>query len=91
MVAATGPVRLERAGETVLLLEDGHCFREQKPRFYGNKLGAESDVRAMSLSTLAQMVEGGAGTTLLPRLALAIENRREQLLIRRLATRRSAP
>ena len=79
MAAATGPVRLEVAGETVLLLEDGHCFREQKLRFYRNKLGAESDVRATSLSTLAQIVAGGAGTTLLPRLPLAIENRREQL------------
>ncbi len=37
MAAATGPVRLELAGETVLLLEDGHCFREQKLRFYSKQ------------------------------------------------------
>jgi DNA-binding transcriptional LysR family regulator len=38
-------------------------------------MAAESGVRATSLSTLAQMVAGGAGATLLPRLALASENR----------------
>jgi LysR family hydrogen peroxide-inducible transcriptional activator len=36
----------------------------------------ELEFRATSLATLCQMVAGGAGVTLLPTLALPIENRR---------------
>ena len=83
LAAVAGPIKVaELAGETVLLLDDGHCLREQALRFCGHKLGAESEVRATSLSTLAQMVAGGAGTTILPRLALAAENRHGRLVIR---------
>lgn len=83
LASGTGPVQLAQlAGETVLLLEDGHCLRDQTLRFCGSKLGAESNVRATSLSTLAQMVAGGIGTTLLPQLSLATENRHERLVIR---------
>ena len=39
----------------------------------------EADFRATSLTTLAQMVASGAGVTLLPRLAVAAENRGGQL------------
>ena len=43
----------------------------------------ESAFRATSLSTLAQMVHGGAGITLLPRLAVRAESRRAHLAVRR--------
>ena len=60
------------AGETTLLLEDGHCLREQALavcRASGaHELG---DFRASSLATLVEMVRGGAGVTLLPSLAAA--------------------
>jgi LysR family hydrogen peroxide-inducible transcriptional activator len=83
LAAPSTPVRLdELLGETVLLLEDGHCLRDQTLRFCGDRLTAESGVRATSLSTLAQMVAGGSGATLLPRLALASENRHGRLVIR---------
>ena len=45
----------------------------------------ESEFRATSLTTLAQMVAGGAGVTLLPRLAVPTEATRSGLKIRRFA------
>jgi LysR family hydrogen peroxide-inducible transcriptional activator len=42
--------------------------------------------RATSLGTLAQMVAGGAGLTLLPRLSVPTESRRAALSLRELAT-----
>src|SRR5262245_28177158 len=45
----------------------------------------ESEFRATSLSTLAQMVAGGGGVTLLPELAVATETGRTPLRVRRLA------
>jgi len=60
----------ELAGETVLLLEEGHCMREQALALCG---GTPSDEReeltATSIETLRQMVAAGVGCTLLPRLA----------------------
>jgi LysR family hydrogen peroxide-inducible transcriptional activator len=43
------------------------------------------EFRATSLATLAQMVAGGAGVTLLPEIAVATEGRGAPLLIRRFA------
>lgn len=58
------------AGEDVLLLEDGHCLRDHALRFCGAAPGRQAaDVSATSLYTLVQMVAGGMGVTLLPRLA----------------------
>jgi LysR family hydrogen peroxide-inducible transcriptional activator len=45
----------------------------------------ESEFRATSLSTLAQMVAGGSGVTLLPELAVPTETGRTSLRVRRLA------
>jgi len=65
------------AGETVLLLDDGHCLREQAlsvcSRAGASELG---DFRASSLTTLAQMVASGTGVTLLPELATQDAQRR---------------
>lgn len=69
-------------GETVFLLEDGHCFRDQALAFCGARGATEGDLRATGLSTLVQMVGGGDGVTLLPRLAVRVENRRGQLAVR---------
>jgi LysR family hydrogen peroxide-inducible transcriptional activator len=65
-----------------LLLEDGHCFREQALALCSRAGARELGFRATSLATLCQMVAGGAGVTLLPRLAVDVENRRGQLAIR---------
>jgi LysR family hydrogen peroxide-inducible transcriptional activator len=57
-------------GETLLLLEDGHCLRDQALEVC-NRVGVteKQDFRATSLETLRQMVATGAGITLLPELA----------------------
>jgi LysR family hydrogen peroxide-inducible transcriptional activator len=53
--------------QTVLLLEDGHCLRDQALAVCKRAGAVESvEVRATSLPTLVQMVAGGLGVTLLP-------------------------
>ena len=65
---ATLPVETE----TVLLLEDGHCLRDQALAVCKRGGAIESiEVRATSLPTLVQMVAGGLGITLLPESAAA--------------------
>src|SRR5215471_15315482 len=57
-------------GETLLLLEDGHCLRDQALEVCSRAGTQEKqDFRATSLETLRQMVATGAGITLLPELA----------------------
>jgi len=59
-------------GHRVLLLGEGHCFRDQALEVC-HENGADSeaeDFRATSLETLYQMVRAGLGCTLLPALAL---------------------
>lgn len=57
------------AGERMLLMEDGHCLRDQALALCG-VAGEQEGFAATSLHTLAQMVAGGLGVTLLPRLAV---------------------
>jgi LysR family transcriptional regulator, hydrogen peroxide-inducible genes activator len=71
--------------EPVLLLDEGHCLREHALSLCQTVGARETDLRATSLATLVQMVSAGTGVTLLPRLALEVENRRAQLEIRPLA------
>ena len=61
------------AAERLLLLEDGHCLRHHALsacRLAGTSGEAGDTFSATSLHTLAQMVAGGLGVTLLPRLAV---------------------
>ncbi len=53
----------------MLLLEDGHCLRDQALAVCSHAGAIESEVRATSLPTLIQMVAGGMGVTLLPEAA----------------------
>jgi LysR family transcriptional regulator, hydrogen peroxide-inducible genes activator len=56
--------------ETLLLLEDGHCLRDQALELCsGTDVNEKQDFRATSLETLRQMVAAGVGITLLPELA----------------------
>ncbi len=59
------------ARERLLLLEDGHCLREQALAVCGLHAGRQDAFAATSLHTLVQMVAGGLGVTLLPRSAIA--------------------
>jgi len=57
-------------GETLLLLEEGHCLRDQALEVCsGVGVRDPQDFRATSLETLRQMVATGAGVTLLPEFA----------------------
>src|SRR5690606_9346820 len=59
------------AGQSVLLLEDGHCLRDQALDVCQLAGAAERrGFRATSLETLRQMVAAGVGVTLLPELAV---------------------
>ena len=56
--------------QTVLLLEDGHCLRDQALAVCERGGAVESlGVRGTSLPTIVQMVAGGLGITLLPEAA----------------------
>ncbi|HUO20360.1 MAG TPA: LysR substrate-binding domain-containing protein [Steroidobacteraceae bacterium] len=70
-LAAHATVRAaDLKGETLLLLEEGHCLRDQALEVCGTAHASDAqDFRATSLETLRQMVAAGAGVTLLPELA----------------------
>ncbi len=86
LARGAAPVTAEElAGARVLLLDDGHCLRDQALAVCGGAGSEELGFRATSLPTLAQMVASGAGVTLLPELALKTESRRAPLVVRPLA------
>jgi LysR family hydrogen peroxide-inducible transcriptional activator len=58
-------------GQTLLLLEDGHCLRDQALEVCSRiEVREAEDFRATSLETLRQMVVAGLGITLLPQTAV---------------------
>lgn len=57
-------------GEKLLLLDEGHCLRDQALDVCGTNSKGREEVRATSLETLRQMVGMGLGMTLLPALAV---------------------
>jgi LysR family hydrogen peroxide-inducible transcriptional activator len=83
-----GPVP---AGETLremrlLLLEEGHCFRDQALSFCNMASPLPREVLdASSLSTLVQMVSAGMGVTLIPEMAVDVETRRAAVSLVRFA------
>jgi LysR family hydrogen peroxide-inducible transcriptional activator len=68
----------------LLLLEEGHCFRDQALSFCkrGMALPRES-LDGSSLTTLVQMVGAGIGVTLIPEMAVAVETRSAEVAIAR--------
>ena len=56
--------------EKLLLLDEGHCLRDQALDVCGTGSRGREEVRATSLETLRQMVGMGLGLTLLPALAV---------------------
>jgi LysR family hydrogen peroxide-inducible transcriptional activator len=70
-LAARATVRAaDLKGEMLLLLEEGHCLRDQALEVCARAgVSDAQDFRATSLETLRQMVAAGAGVTLLPELA----------------------
>ena len=69
----------------LLLLEEGHCFRDQALSFCKMPSSATRDLmEGSSLSTLVQMVGAGIGVTLIPEMAIAIETRSAAVSVARL-------
>jgi LysR family hydrogen peroxide-inducible transcriptional activator len=72
----SSPISLDRlAKENILLLEEGHCLRNQAENLCIRSNIKPSDFQATSLPTLVQMVAANMGVTLLPRSAAPIEAR----------------
>ena len=69
----------------LLLLEEGHCFRDQALSFCKLTPSAPRDLmEGSSLSTLVQMVGAGIGVTLIPQMAVAMETRSAHVSVSRL-------
>ncbi len=78
--------------ETMLLLEDGHCLRDQALAVCSAGGAAPTmSVRATSLPTLIQMVAGDLGSTLLPEMSVPslVPGKKSAITIERFA--RPAP
>ena len=75
----------------LLLLEEGHCFRDQAIAFCKLSSDPARDLlEGSSLSTLVQMVGAGLGVTLIPQMAVAIETCSAAVSVSRLAAPRPA-
>ncbi|RUZ04363.1 hydrogen peroxide-inducible genes activator, partial [Mesorhizobium sp. M7A.F.Ca.CA.001.12.2.1] len=60
----------------LLLLEEGHCFRDQALSFCNMHSARPRELLdGSSLSTLVQMVGAGVGVTLIPEMAVPVETR----------------
>src|SRR5258708_2786115 len=89
--------------DRLLLLEEGHCLRDQALSFCNLRRVDNLDTfGASNLSTIVQMVAGGLGMTLLPELSINLEGRQGDIRLMRftgpqprrvvgLAWRRSSP
>lgn len=73
----------------LLLLEEGHCFRDQALSFCKMSASEPRDlVEGSSLSTLVQMVGAGIGVTLIPQMAVPVETCSAPVSVARLGTPR---
>ena len=73
----------------LLLLEEGHCFRDQAMSFCNMPTALSRDgLDASSLSTLVQMVGSGIGVTLIPEMAIDIETRSAPVTINRFTAKK---
>lgn len=91
LAAKKAVTEAELGEERVLLLDEGHCLRDQALsicRDSGARASVGVDFRATSIETLRHMVASGMGITLLPRLAVADdEEARSHLAVRPFAGR----
>src|SRR5246500_19566 len=67
----------------LVLLEEGHCLRDQALIYCGERDTANTKLGATSLATVLQMVASGYGVTLLPEVAVDIEVRDERVKLLR--------
>ncbi|MBY5934879.1 hydrogen peroxide-inducible genes activator [Tateyamaria omphalii] len=85
--AGAPPVALdELARMRLLLLEEGHCFRDQAMSFCNiNPNRPRGGLDGSSLGTLVQMVGAGIGVTLIPDMAIDVETRSAPVCVNRFA------
>ena len=85
----TGRVRATKElveGDRLLLLEEGHCLRDQALTYCSlQQADAVNTFGASSLSTIVEMVSAGLGITLLPEICVGVEGRRSDLTLIRFA------
>lgn len=68
----------------LLLLEEGHCFRDQALAFCSMRSALQRDgLDGSSLSTLVQLVGAGIGVTLIPEMAVSVETRSANVSVAR--------
>lgn len=68
----------------LLLLEEGHCFRDQALSFCQfSEAQPRQLMEGSSLSTLVQMVSAGMGVTLIPEMAIGLETRSADVSVAR--------
>lgn len=68
----------------LLLLEEGHCLREQALTFCQlREISSFATFSASSLSTIVQMVANGLGMTLLPEISIPVENKSHDVKLMR--------
>ncbi len=72
--------------ERLLLLEEGHCLRDQALTYCSLKqVDSVNTFGASSLATIVEMVAAGFGITLLPEMSLGVEERGRNLTVLRFA------
>jgi LysR family transcriptional regulator, hydrogen peroxide-inducible genes activator len=67
----------------LVLLEEGHCLRDQALVFCNERDAARTRLGATSLATVLQLVASGYGVTLLPEVAIDVEVRDERVKLLR--------
>jgi LysR family hydrogen peroxide-inducible transcriptional activator len=67
----------------LILLEEGHCLRDQALAYCGPGTDVDNALRATSLATILQMVASGYGVTLVPEVAIDVEVRDERIKLLR--------
>ena len=73
----------------LLLLEEGHCFRDQALSFCNLRSGLPREgLDGSSLTTLVQLVAAGIGVTLIPDMAVPVETRLADVSVARFAAPR---
>jgi len=63
----------------LILLEEGHCLRDQALAFCATRGDAPAGLGATSLATVMQMVANGYGVTLVPQIAADVEARERRV------------
>lgn len=71
--------------QRLILLEEGHCLRDQALAYCASARDTATGLGATSLATVMQMVANGYGVTLLPEVAAEVERRSDRIKLLRFA------